>query len=455
MNYKYRISISRTVNWLSIPKNLWVFIFFCTILMGGFVQFVFLPHIMPTWHRGHGLLKGTDGYQFHQIALELSQTINRDGWGAWEIAPSGQIVSGIAAVFYTLIYPEPWSVLPYNAVMNASAALALFFFIYCLLKDHKWSLLSIIPFLLYPSSLKWNTQFHNENTVIPGMFLVLLGWTGILLFDKTTHKEYFRALVGSCVCVFCGSLLLQLTRDYVFLAITLFCTLAGIGLMVYWLIFSYRTKISFRANLFRVIAIAMLAGVMFLVTLVGTRSAKIDITVDRGFRFVKNWQTTEWLPSYIDGQFRNLAKYRNRITKAWDDGGSSIDLNVQFNSAIDMLLYVPRAAQIGFLSPFPNIWFGDSQKAGGTAMRLISGLETLVSYFCLAGLIPFLRRYHKESAVWFILFVCVSTLILYAMIVPNQGALYRFRYPYFMPLVCLGFAGWLQTLLKFNDERTS
>jgi hypothetical protein len=115
-----------------------------------------------------------------------------------------------------------------------------------------------------------------------------------------------------------------------------------------------------------------------------------------------------------------------------------------------MIAYVPRSLQISFLSPFPNIWFNEGKKAAGSAMRITAAAEMMVSYFCLLGLPLFIRRYWREPGVWVTLFVCASMLVVYAMIIPNQGALYRFRYPYYMPLICFGLAGWLTGLKTYS-----
>jgi hypothetical protein len=160
----------------------------------------------------------------------------------------------------------------------------------------------------------------------------------------------------------------------------------------------------------------------------------------------KGWEQTAWLPKQIDRQFKELAKYRNSFVKEWSHGGSSIDLDVTFKNIGDMITYIPRSVQISFLSPFPNIWFTDGKKAAGSAMRIAASVEMMISYFCLLGLPGFIKKYWREPAVWVTFFVCTSMLIIYAMIVPNQGALYRFRYPYYMPLICFGLAGWISKI---------
>ena len=364
-----------------------------------------------------------------------------------------QIVSGIAAIFYVLIYPEPWSVLPFNAFMNASASICLFLILKKFVSDERKSLIALLPFLLYPSSFQWNAQFHNENTVIPGMFFVLLGWVSISIQKTNNEDIHFTSMISAFFLIALGSLLLNLTRDYIFIGIVYLFSTTGCGLGIYWTIQKIRQNISSAEYLLRIVSISILIITMSVIsftTRASSRKSSVDIFAPSTStsEFVKNWQKVTWLPTVIDNQIKNISTYRNRFVKQWDHGGSSIDLDVTFNNAADFFTYIPRAFQIGFLSPFPNIWLIEGKKAMGAATRVISGLETIVSYTCLFGLLFFLHKNRKQPAVWAIIFVCSSMLILYAMITPNQGALYRFRYPYFMPLISLGLAGWISRKTK-------
>ena len=60
------------------PINLWVGVFFFTLLSGLFVQLVFLPYIAPSIHAGNGLIKGVDGSKFHKWAVEAATNRGRE-----------------------------------------------------------------------------------------------------------------------------------------------------------------------------------------------------------------------------------------------------------------------------------------------------------------------------------------------------------------------------------------
>jgi len=430
------------INWLSKPANLWGSIFVYTILTGLFVQLVFLPHIVPSWHAGYGLLKKMDGRKFHRIALELSEKIEAQGWSEWEPLPRGQFVSGVAAIFYTLIYPAPWSVLPVNAILNASACVCFYLMLTNLIGNRPKGLVASLPFIFYPSNLLWNTQFHNENYAIPGVIFILYGWTLITRRESDKTFPSREEDISVMLLIVLGSVLLGFVRVYILSGITYLFITVSAALAIYWLAWKLRVP-EYLAKLF--LAISVCAIMLFVVSAI--ESLDSDLPTNTGEARSNSsgkWEETSWLPTDIDNQFRELAKNRKQFVRTWAHGGSSIDLNVTFRNASDMIAYVPRSIQIGFLAPFPDMWFSKSKKDSGTAMRIISGFEMTFAYSCLLGLPLFVWGKRRQPVAWVAAFVCTVMLVIYAMIIPNIGSLYRFRYPYFMPLVCFGLAGWLE-----------
>lgn len=436
------------LQWLSNPKNLWGTIFIYTILAGLFTQLLLLPHIFPSWHAGSGILSGMDGQKFHRIALELSTDIKEQGWHVWESRPEGQLVSGIAAAMYVLIYPAPWSVLPINALLNASACVCMYLILTKLVEDRQKALVASLPFIFFPSNLLWNTQFHNENYAVPGVIFILYGWVLLTKISKSQQSVLFFNSIQAVISVVIGSLLLGLARSYILSGVSYLFVIVTIGVVIYWLFEKCQTqekvtKISLGVLLCTIMLLAAPATKPKSVSLFDIVNKDIPATNTSETISSEKWSRSTWLPTTIDRQLKKLANYRNKFVKAWEHGGSNIDLDVTFRSASDMITYIPRSIQIAFLSPFPSIWFSEGKKEAGSAMRFVSAFEMVFVYFCLIGL-PFFLWHHREySAVWIIIFVCTSMLIIYAMIIPNIGSLYRFRYPYLMPLVCFGFAGWL------------
>jgi len=170
------------------------------------------------------------------------------------------------------------------------------------------------------------------------------------------------------------------------------------------------------------------------------------------------WKPTPWIPEIIDGKLHDLANTRAKFIKEWAYAGSQIDIDIEFNEAADMLRYTPRALEIAFLAPFPNNWFSSGYKNSSNLMRKESAGEMIIVYFCLVGLLFSLWKYRARIEMWILVILSVCMLIMYTCAIPNVGSLYRFRYPYLMPLVCLGLAGLImfgQRFLHHPDQEKS
>lgn len=440
---------SKVLIWFLRPLNLWLTIFVYTLITGLFVQLILLPYIIPSWHYGYGLLVGMDGGQFHRIASELAQKIHEYGWSQWELLPEKQIVSGIAAICYVLIYPAPWSVLPVNGILNATACLCMYLTLRKITKDPKISLFASFPFFFFPSNLLWNTQFHNENYVVPGVIFILFGWT--LLLEIAYEEKKIISLQGlvTFILITGGSLFIGLARQDIITSLAYAFLIVGVCLLVIGLVTKGK-PIAKVKRAFLPIVFSMLIFLVSVITLretTRTTTPATEKTVSQSTTNTK-WKNASWLPDFIEKPVKDLARYRKVFVKSWAHGGSSIDLDVTFSSVGDVIRYLPRAAEIGFFSPFPNMWFTTGKKEPGTAMRFVSAFEMMFVLICYPGLLLFLWKYRKKPILWVILFVCSVILILYGLTIPNIGAIYRFRYPYLMPLVCFGLAGWLELFWK-------
>ncbi len=120
--------------------------------------------------------------------------------------------------------------------------------------------------------------------------------------------------------------------------------------------------------------------------------------------------------------------------------GSVIDPDVRLERRADIIRYLPRAAVIGFFAPFPNMWLNSGTEVGISG-RILSGLETLVTYaiecFALAGL----WRARRELAAWLLFTILAIGVIALGLVVNNIGALYRLRYSFWILIVVLGAGG--------------
>lgn len=148
--------------------------------------------------------------------------------------------------------------------------------------------------------------------------------------------------------------------------------------------------------------------------------------------------------------FTSNAAARVRRVRSWfvlmyPGSGSNVDADVRLNDAADLLRYTPRAAEIGFFAPFPNMWLARGRQVGG-AGRLLGGAESLAMY-CVEALALFgLWKARRRPAVWFIFSVAAAGIVALGLVVVNVGTLYRLRYVFVMLLIVLAAGGFARLL---------
>jgi 4-amino-4-deoxy-L-arabinose transferase-like glycosyltransferase len=131
---------------------------------------------------------------------------------------------------------------------------------------------------------------------------------------------------------------------------------------------------------------------------------------------------------------------------------SNIRSDVQFQSLSDMIRFIPSAAVVGFLAPFPRMWF----EAGsyGTAGRLVSGAETLVMYVLYIAVGICLWRERRRLAMWLTFVTATAGLIGLGLVVVNAGALYRIRYVFWIMLIVIAAQGIYLTVRRTSATKS-
>lgn len=426
---------------------IWGVLFIFTFLVGLLVQLLLLPHVFPAWHAGDGLLIGLDCVAFHKIAVGLAERIHTEGWSAWTLRPGGQPVAGVAAVFYALITPKPWVVLPLSAALHATAGLVLMFIVNKICGNWRKSLLATLPFVFFPSTLTWTSQMHNDSYAILGGLLFIYGW---IILAQDSQLWSWRPTIYATAMIILGAVLAWLVRPYVVQMLQAIGILVALLLAVRFMLPAIHGSTSWPRVIFIIALISILLGVVSPLT---QTSLARDITPqditpsepseageppNEAFK----WKDIPWLPNSIENKLYSVGRLRWSVIRSWTHAASNIDTEVKLESLSQMISYLPRAVEIAFLAPFPKMWFGQGSKPPNTMMRRVSTFEMVIVYIALLGLPYALWRWRKDIRLWVIMLFCCGMLVIYAFTIPNVGTLYRMRYPYLMTCVALGIAGW-------------
>lgn len=425
---------------------IWMAVFLYVALVAAFVQLIALPYIVPEWHAGDGLIIGGDWVWFNQIAVEMSEKICVNGWNEWMLRPHGQAPAGIAAAIYALTVPKPWTIIPLNAALHASAALMLILIIQRFKVRWQYAVVSALPFIFYPSAMTWYTQLHKDGFFILGSLIFLYGW--ILLAEEIINTRNLKTLLKPYLFILAGAALVWVVRPYgVQMMQGLSIFMAG-GLILFGLVQIKKLPGSFvRRSL-----ITPLLLLLLVVSL--TPFTKGGIEINNSIKSDMYWEKT--MPTRLDALFYSLAETRNRFTDAYPDAGSNIDNEMRFNKAADILLYVPKAIEVALFAPFPNIWFGSGTTVNSGYIRKVAGIEMLGIYFALIWAVLSFKKWFNIPAWWIIVFYCGGMMTIYGLITVNIGSLYRVRYGFIMTLAALGLAYLLsEVVFKKTLSRNS
>ncbi len=153
------------------------------------------------------------------------------------------------------------------------------------------------------------------------------------------------------------------------------------------------------------------------------RNPALDVTPNNGSPWSKMATQIGWA--------------RHVFIVAYPGSGSNLDADVELRTAGDIVRYLPRALELGLLAPFPSMWFAPGAKVGLSG-RLVIGAEMVALYAMLVLSVATVVRERRRLLVWFLFVTSVLACTSLALVVVNAGALYRLRYPYFIPIILLG-----------------
>ena len=405
--------------------------FLWALTLGLSLQLIFLPYVFPDLHAGDGLLKGADWVWFNQIAVESAHKINETGWDKWELRLFGQAPAGIAAAIYALTgVSKPFMYLPLNAILFGIAVAELHRLISYIAKENKYTWVGVLPLLLFPSSLMIYGQLHKDIFSIVGVFLIFN--TLLLAGDQKGWKVYLSFFLRTIS----GLFLIWIVRPY-FMEVVSIAWMAGVSILVLWILWRrptrYKRLLIIVTGMFFIHqwGVSLSSGQDYYapppkanhINSNSINSNSINSNSINSNSIVLLEELLVTYPARFD-------RVRQNFINGYPNAGSMIDANVRFYSVLDVLNYIPRAIQIGYLAPFPDMWIAQGVNPGSGIMRKISGIEMLVAYAAfIAGFIGLIIKYNNENIIIIaaVLLTGAVILLVQSIAIPNVGTLYRMR----------------------------
>lgn len=430
---------------LPIEGRIFVFFVSYVLIAGLTLQMVVLP--LTPWHAGDGLMIGGDWILFQEVALSHAAQIREFGWSVAQLRPDGHGPSGLAAFVYAFTgVIKPWILLPIHAVVYAVAAIGLFWVVKGLSDSNRLGLFALAPMCLMPSlAMVWG-QLHKDVWAVAAVLLLLGFW--MRLFTDRPLPVWVGLILLSFV-----NLSLWWMRPY-----TLQIALLGQFFLFFLLIYLF-----FKMGLKKSLLIGIVALIFNIGAFIINKSRLENINEAAGgisHNFCGDWIMT--LPyEKLDSTLMTISCTRNGLMRYFPNAKSNLDANVTFLSAQDVIAYLPRAAQVGVLAPFPNMWFAEGTSEASQIFRTIAGVETGAMYAALLGILLVITliisgRIRVKPDKFIALLAMVGFAMvwvgIYALATGNVGSLYRVRFPIMLLWMGLGLWSWSQNLIWWRNK---
>jgi 4-amino-4-deoxy-L-arabinose transferase-like glycosyltransferase len=389
---------------------------------------------------GVGISFSVDGVVYRRVITDLAETLRQQGLVAWFNSKAP-----LHCRIYSFSFIFPGSILGHNILaaelFNLIFYLGILMVVYLLgreIFDEKVGLLSAVVVAVWPSFLVHSTQLIRDpisTFFLLGVMLIL----AMLLRRTLTWKVGIWITLTSIVVL----IVFWAARGNFWNIVQ---AAVGIAIMLF-LIRVWRERSLLLPNL--VLLFVIVATVLVVPTQIqsttttGVKSPTAVIALPFGLNTSSNTILTR-LRNQISGRRHGFLKYQAQ--------GSNIDAGVAFNSDGDIIRYLPRATVIGFFAPFPRMWF----EAGisGRSARLLSATEMLAMYLLYAAAVYCLWKEWRKLQVWLIFLTASVGMIALGLVVINAGALYRFRFVFWMMMIVLAVKPISDLRSKISNGRT-
>jgi len=422
--------------------------FFTFCILGLFI----IPCLAPGVDLGQGLIS-YDSFGFYETAKEQAEKIRQEGWSAWSPFPEKRFPSGCLSPFFVIFGTNPWALWAAQALfhsMNTLLVLAILLLFFPRIP----SLLGALYYLFCPAQLEFTFSPHKDMFFSMGFFLVL--WfilqIGALPFRIKIAFQTSAALL-------LGIFLVLVTRAY-------FYPVLVVGLSLLLLQGKKRPFLPvlgvFMASLFLLLGLRSVlkekfhdkfASSLSPTSAIGeTQKAKSSVSIPDQPAQDKELPGMATIPTsrkYFYPLDRWLWIYQNTRTGFNLSGGRTlVDEDFVAPSWGSLLFYIPRALQIGLLSPWPNQWGLEGSTPGSTLWKKMLFLFGPLHYVALVLIFYQLLRRPRYLNLWKMVLICLVAICFFSLMVSNVGTLSRLRSPFYLLLVSGGLATGAQILLQ-------
>ena len=400
--------------------------------------------LVPSQFSSNGLAAfASDGFLYQNEVVQLPDVLKHQGIRAWSTWPTQlhiRIYSLPLVVLYRFFGFNILTIEPVNLIYYLSI-LALVFKLGETILNYRAGIIAATVVGLWPSLLLHTTQLLRDPLLIAMFLLFMLSLEHFLEFGNSWRRDVSWGVIAAVAVVIIRIVRLPMW-DVLWAILALAICLLLIGLI----------KIR-KIQVGKIAFVSLILGTMIFIP--HFQSAFRNQQTVKSPR-VLNPEEVQRLsvPEQIIRRreaFGLQANQEGGVTPS--EAGSDLNNDVHFATKADMIRYLPRAAAVGFLAPFPNMWFSPGKQVGASG-RLLSGFEMILTYFILTLSLIGLWSRRKDLSSWFLFLSASLGILALGLVVTNIGALYRVRYPFWMLMVILAAGGALHLYELMRNRGT-
>lgn len=436
------------LRWKRLLAVVFALVFVYALSAMALTREVVVPTLAASSTNGH--LEGDPQY-YHALATKQAQKIAEKGFTAFELRPQGQGPAGIVSLLY-LWWPSPYSFAVLNALLHALSSVVM---VLILRNWFPWrtALVGALPLAASPYMMLWFSQLNKESFAVSGVLLYTYALLRLLLRETALS---WKSAAGVLLPALAGVGLLWVVRPYInqmllpvsLLCLAVACELAGkrgtrdtpaylavgAALLVFLALAGKGAASDHTLESFEKFSSASRGELQ-----ATTTHSKCYASVDD-----QHWENSSYLPDFANRKLKALAGQRCNIFTMLETQSnptvrnSFLDKDVLPRGSLEMAAYLPRAALSGVFSPWPDRWtYVFTHRP--SIFYSITPLEALLMYLGLFGVLLWVVRGGARSIL--IPFAMALPIVtIFGMATPFIGALYRYRYPWWMLAICIGLA---------------
>ncbi|MCP3940370.1 MAG: hypothetical protein GY710_02675 [Desulfobacteraceae bacterium] len=408
---------------------------------------------------------------YNQLALNKVKDLRAQGIKAFELRPKNQGPAGIASLNYWFI-KNIYGMVFINAFLHALSIITMVM-IFRYWFSLRTSILAVLPLAISPNMMIAFSQINKDSFALTGTLLLTYGL--LRLIQPTQKTILLKNKLLSLLIAVAGMFLVFIMRPYINQMLLPITALILILRIVYYLMFKKKNREWIHLAIFGsilLIGLGLLShGADSDATLksfdsfsfhsssdsVANKSVNTSVAnkgvntsvANKCFNTIddQNWQNWDLFPNFINHKLKALMGQRCLIFTIREHTSkpavlnSFVDMDKFPQGSMEALCYIPRAFLIGIFTPWPNLWFSNWPSVFYTLVPF----EAAGVYIGIMGLIIWLIR-RKNCLMLVPIGLSFAMMTIFGMANPHIGTLYRYRYPWWMLILCLGIAAWIDLI---------